>query len=174
MDKYKSSHGILTKQKYKFPNDFLKIDKVEKEWNSFKQILKQKSDAMEEQIPGIKSRIYKEIYIEDYSVDELYNKPTNQLTVNETKAIALCDKTTYQDCYDFYLEYEKNYRQSFEDNAKKLNIDPDKRREKDIELEDIELYGKCRNLTRQEVLNKLQNKDKYHNILFLIETTIDF
>ena len=109
-----------------------------------------------------------------YSVDELYNKPTNQLTVNETKAIALCDKITYQDCYDFYLEYEKNYRQSFEDNAKKLNIDPDKRREKDIELEDIELYGKCRNLTRQEVLNKLQNKDKYHNILFLIETTTDF
>ena len=57
MDKYKNSHGILTKQKYKFPNDFLKIDKVEKEWNNFKQILKQKSDAMEEQIPGIKARI---------------------------------------------------------------------------------------------------------------------
>ena len=60
MDKYKNSHGILVKQKYKFPNDFVKIENIEKEWNKFKQILKQKSDAMEEQIPGIKARILAE------------------------------------------------------------------------------------------------------------------
>jgi len=71
MDKYKSSHGILAKQKYKFPNDFLKIDKVEKEWNSFKQILKQKSDAMEEQIPGIKARITAEESIINESIQKL-------------------------------------------------------------------------------------------------------
>ena len=71
MDKYKNSHGILTKQKYKFPNDFLKIDKVEKEWNNFKQILKQKSDAMEEQIPGIKARINAEESIIKERIDKL-------------------------------------------------------------------------------------------------------
>ena len=60
MDKYKNSHGILAKQKYKFPNDFLKIENIEKEWNNFKKILKQKSDAMEEQVPGIKARILAE------------------------------------------------------------------------------------------------------------------
>ena len=56
IDKYKNSYGILKKQNYKEPKDFLKIENVEKEWNKFKAILKQKSDAMEEQIPGIKSK----------------------------------------------------------------------------------------------------------------------
>ena len=37
MDKYKNSHGILTKQKYKFPNDFLKIENVEKNGINYKQ-----------------------------------------------------------------------------------------------------------------------------------------
>ena len=36
MDKYKNSHGILTKQKYKFPNDFLKIENVEKKGINYK------------------------------------------------------------------------------------------------------------------------------------------
>jgi len=70
MDKYKNSHGILVKQKYKFPNDFVKIENIEKEWNKFKQILKQKSDAMEEQVPGIKARIL----AEESSINERIQK----------------------------------------------------------------------------------------------------
>ena len=36
IDKYKNSHDILTKQKYKFPNDFLKIENVEKNGINYK------------------------------------------------------------------------------------------------------------------------------------------
>ena len=99
MDKYKNSHGILTKQKYKFPNDFLKIENIEKEWNKFKQILKQKSDSMEEQIPGIKARILAEESnikdriqkLEEYWAEKKPDKadnPNEALTVlNEAKKI---------------------------------------------------------------------------------------
>ena len=92
MDKYKNSHGILTKQKYKFPNDFLKIENVEKEWNKFKAILKQKSDAMEEQIPGIKARILAEeasIKEKIQNLQDYWSKNKPEKADNPTEALKI-------------------------------------------------------------------------------------
>lgn len=97
-------------------------------------------------------------------VDELFNKPSNVLSVNETKAISLCDKITYQDFYDFHKESEKVWCQSFKDNAKKLQFDPEENR-----VDYDELYMECLQLTEQDVIDNLQSK--YPDIVFLLQTT---
>ena len=57
MDKYKKAHIILQKQKFSFPQKFKKLDELNKEWNNFLNILKEKSDIMKEKEPGAKARI---------------------------------------------------------------------------------------------------------------------
>ena len=57
MDKYKKAHTILQKQKFSFPQKFKKLDELNKEWNNFLNILKEKSNIMKEKEPGAKARI---------------------------------------------------------------------------------------------------------------------
>ena len=57
MDKYKKAHTILQKQKFNFPQKFKKIEELDKEWNNFLNILKEKSNVMKEKEPGAKARI---------------------------------------------------------------------------------------------------------------------
>ena len=57
MDKYKKAHTILQKQKFSFPQKFKKLDELEKEWNNFLNLLKEKSNIMKEKEPGAKARI---------------------------------------------------------------------------------------------------------------------
>ena len=57
MDKYKNAHLLLQKQKFNFPPKFKKLDELEKEWNHFLNILKEKSAIMKEKEPGAKARI---------------------------------------------------------------------------------------------------------------------
>ena len=109
MDKYKNSHGILTKQKYKFPNDFLKIENVEKEWNKFKTILKQKSDAMEEQIPGIKARILAEetnIKERIQKLEEYWSEKKPDRADNPTEALNILSeaKKLIEEIKDVYVK----------------------------------------------------------------------
>ena len=109
MDKYKNSHGILVKQKYKFPNDFVKIENIEKEWNKFKQILKQKSDAMEEQIPGIKARILAEESIINERIQKLEQywaekKPDKADNPSEALEILNEAKSVIEEVKDVYVK----------------------------------------------------------------------
>ena len=57
MDKYKKAHTILQKQKFSFPQKFKKLEELNKEWNNFLNILKEKSNIMKEKEPGAKARI---------------------------------------------------------------------------------------------------------------------
>ena len=57
MDKYKKAHTILQKQKFNFPQKFKKIEELDKEWNNFLNLLKEKSNVMKEKEPGAKARI---------------------------------------------------------------------------------------------------------------------
>ena len=57
MDKYIKAHSILQKQKFNFPPKFKKLEELEKEWNNFLNILKEKSAIMKEKEPGAKARI---------------------------------------------------------------------------------------------------------------------
>ena len=47
-------------QRYQFPNEWTNIDLIEGEWTAFKQILKRKSDVMDEQIPALQKKILDE------------------------------------------------------------------------------------------------------------------
>ena len=107
MDKYKNSHGILTKQKYKFPNDFLKIENVEKEWNKLQIILK--SDSMEEQIPGIKARILaEESNIKDriQKLEEYWSDKKPDRADNPTEALNILSeaKKLIEEIKDVYVK----------------------------------------------------------------------
>jgi dynein heavy chain 1 len=55
--RYKNCKNILEKQKYRFPNNFIDMDKVENEWSKLKQILEKKSRLMEDQLPTLEARV---------------------------------------------------------------------------------------------------------------------
>ena len=57
LTRYKNCKNILEKQKYRFSNDFIDMDKVESEWSKLQQILEKKWKLMEEQIPTLQGRI---------------------------------------------------------------------------------------------------------------------
>ena len=71
MDKYKDSHLILKKQKFNFPQKYKKIDDLEKEWNNFLNILKEKSEIMKEKKPGAVARINAEGSTINQKIQEL-------------------------------------------------------------------------------------------------------
>lgn len=81
-------------------------------------------------------------------VDYLLNKPSDRLSYNEKKAIELCSKITYQDCYDF----SKDIAKCWLDASKKYPLEGEK------EWENYELV-------RAEVVSKI--KDKYPDFYFL-------
>lgn len=60
LDRYKSGNRLLVAQRYQFPNEWINIDLVEGEWTAFRQILKRKSDVMDEQIPTLQKKILDE------------------------------------------------------------------------------------------------------------------
>ena len=60
IDRYKSGNKLLIIQRYLFPTEWTNIDLVEGEWTAFRQILKRKSDVMDEQIPKLQAEIMKE------------------------------------------------------------------------------------------------------------------
>ena len=97
MNKYKTSHKFLIKQKYKFPNDFLKIDKVNKELNNFKIFLIQKYDAINDQ--EIKTKIYAEERSINKRIEKLkkywYKKKPNKAN-NPLKALDILNKAEKQ------------------------------------------------------------------------------
>lgn len=123
-----------------------------KEIQKFPSIIEENGDSLsgEEIYEGIRD-----------CVEELFNKPSNQLSVNESKAIALCDKITYQDLYDFLIEFDKIWNQVSMENAKKLNYDPKKDTDNDLYLEHM-------HLTERDCQDKLQTK--YPDISFLLQT----
>ena len=57
LTRYKNCKNILEKQKYRFPNNFIDMDKVENEWSKLKQILEKKTKLMEDQLPTLEARI---------------------------------------------------------------------------------------------------------------------
>ncbi|KAJ3071427.1 hypothetical protein HDU98_005356 [Podochytrium sp. JEL0797] len=60
MEVYKASQKVLEKQRYMFPGDWLYVENVEGEWNSFNEILKRKNGAIQEQIAGFQTKIVAE------------------------------------------------------------------------------------------------------------------
>lgn len=47
VEKFDSSNKLLERQRYKYPTDWLEIEKVMQEWASFKQIYKRKSEQLD-------------------------------------------------------------------------------------------------------------------------------
>ena len=103
IDKYKKIHGILINQKYKLSIDyFSKKINIEKKFNKFKQILKEKIGIIEEKILHIKKLdFYKKSSIneritklEDYCIEKIINvanKP-NKPSIIEVKEEELRQK----------------------------------------------------------------------------------
>lgn len=57
VEKFDSSNKLLERQRYKYPSDWLEIEKVMQEWASFKQIYKRKSEQLENEIPRLQDKI---------------------------------------------------------------------------------------------------------------------
>lgn len=57
VEKFDSSNKLLERQRYKYPADWLELDKVIQEWMSFKQIFKRKSEQLESEIPRLQDKI---------------------------------------------------------------------------------------------------------------------
>lgn len=54
LDHFESGNGLLKKEKFQYPLDQkLNIDNVKGSWNNFKQILKKRSEVMENEIPQL-------------------------------------------------------------------------------------------------------------------------
>ena len=57
MEKFDSSAKLLERQRYKYPSDWLEIDKVMQEWSSFKQIFKRKAEQLDNEIPRLQDKV---------------------------------------------------------------------------------------------------------------------
>ncbi len=73
LDRYKSGNKLLTIQRYLFPTEWPNIDLIEGEWTAFRQILKRKSDVMDEQIPKLQAEIMKEEKAVEARIAEIEN-----------------------------------------------------------------------------------------------------
>jgi dynein heavy chain 1 len=57
VEKFDSSAKLLERQRYKYPTDWLEIDKVMQEWGSFKQIFKRKTEQLDNEIPRLQDKV---------------------------------------------------------------------------------------------------------------------
>ena len=57
VEKFDSSGKLLERQRYKYPSDWLEIDKVMQEWSSFKQIFKRKAEQLDNEIPRLQDKV---------------------------------------------------------------------------------------------------------------------
>ena len=71
MNKYNNANNILKKQNYNFPKDFKQLTELEKEWDNFLKVSKEKSNIMKEKEPGAKARIAAEEVTISQSIQEL-------------------------------------------------------------------------------------------------------
>ena len=87
MDKYKKAHTILQKQKFSFPQKFKKLDELNKEWNNFLNILKEKSNIMKEKEPGAKAIAELEKYWSEKKPDKAENPDEALEVLSEAKKL---------------------------------------------------------------------------------------
>ena len=109
MDKYKNAHMILQKQKFNFPQKFKKLDDLDKEWNHFLNVLKEKSNIMKEKEPGAKARIAAEEISINSRIQELEaywaeKKPDKADTPNEALEILTEAKKLINEVNDSYMK----------------------------------------------------------------------
>ena len=138
MEKFKKTHQILLKQKFNFPSKFKKIDELEKEFNNFLNILKEKSAIMKEKEPGAKARIKAEEASINERIQELEQywtekKPDKADNPSEALEILKEAKNKIEEVNDSYI---KNCK------AKELlgmeSGDPNKLNNLSAEISDLE------------------------------------
>lgn len=57
VDKFDSSNKLLERQKYKYPSDWLELDKVMIQWSNLKQIYNRKSGQLESEMDRLKEKV---------------------------------------------------------------------------------------------------------------------
>lgn len=60
LKKCKAGQKLLQQQRYRWPEDWLYIDQIEGEWSAFLQLLKKRTDIMQEQTPKLQAKIHEE------------------------------------------------------------------------------------------------------------------
>ncbi|ORY38141.1 dynein heavy chain [Rhizoclosmatium globosum] len=105
---FKQSQKVLEKQRFVFPNDWLWVENVEGEWNSFNDILKRKNLVIQEQMAAFQSKIVLEDQAVAKKVGEIlqewekskpiqgdipYDVATNSLSIFEGRVARLMEET---------------------------------------------------------------------------------
>ncbi|KAI9339082.1 dynein heavy chain [Obelidium mucronatum] len=108
MEVYKASQKVLEKQRFVFPGDWLYVEHVEGEWNSFNDILKRKNMSIQEQMAGFQTKIVAEDKMLEKKVAEIlqewdkskpiqgdiaYDVATNSLSIFEGRVTRLIEES---------------------------------------------------------------------------------
>ncbi|KAJ3019014.1 UNVERIFIED_CONTAM: hypothetical protein HDU68_010891 [Siphonaria sp. JEL0065] len=107
MEVFKSSQKVLEKQRFVFPGDWLYVENVEGEWNSFNDILKRKNAAIQEQMAGFQTKIVTEDKVLEKKIADIvqewdktkpiqgdiaYDAATNALSIFEGRVARLIEE----------------------------------------------------------------------------------
>jgi len=98
VETFRQGQVTLSRQRYNFPDDWLKADQVGDEWDSFQQILARKSRVVEEQTDALRAKIAAEDRAVNDKMHDIANKWTEEKPVSgETPAEEAIDLLrTYQ------------------------------------------------------------------------------
>jgi dynein heavy chain 1 len=85
MEQFVAGEKLLQKQRYSFPTDWLEVSQVEGEWAALQQILRRKSEKMEQSMDGLQAKIMSQASMVDTKVKEIeaewqQNKPLHGST----------------------------------------------------------------------------------------------
>ena len=86
MDTFSVSERLLTKQRFRFPTDWLAMENVEGTWSAFEQILGKRAKVMEGEIPALQRRIETEGAAIDRKVRQLTDEWQNERPLDKDTA----------------------------------------------------------------------------------------
>lgn len=81
---FQSGEGLLTRQRFQFPTDWLHYEMIEGEWGAFNEILHRKSESLASQIPVLQKKIMEEERIVDGKIKELSGEWSTQKPLGGT------------------------------------------------------------------------------------------